>query len=68
MANVLFTRKQRVQEAAADALAKNISDLTARSRPGSVFSTDAWPLYCTPLQNIVETSDPEPSIAIGLQE
>jgi hypothetical protein len=32
--NVLFTRKQRVQEAAADALAKNISDVTARSRFG----------------------------------
>ena len=31
-------------------------------------STDASPLYCTPFQNIVETSDPEPSIAIGLQE
>jgi hypothetical protein len=25
-------------------------------------------LYCTPFQNIVETSDPEPSIAIGLQK
>ena len=25
-------------------------------------------LYCTPFQNIVETSDPKPSIAIGLQK
>ena len=25
-------------------------------------------LYCTPFQNVVKTSDPEPSIAIGLQK
>ena len=40
----------------------------AEADPGSFFKRTRGRLYCTPFQNVVETSDPEPSIAIGLQK
>ena len=40
----------------------------AEADPGSLFKRSRGPLYCTAFQNVVETTDPEPAIAIRLQE